>query len=61
MVQAPFYVLYGPSMPSILIEIGFITNKKEVKILARRDDRTKIAQSISWAILEYKRDIDSTS
>lgn len=58
--QAPFYVLYGPSMPSILIEIGFITNKREVKILARRNDRTKIAQSISWAILEYKRDIDST-
>ncbi len=58
--QAPFYVLYGPSMPSILIEIGFISNKREVKILGGKTDRSKIAKSIAWAILDYKRDIDST-
>lgn len=57
--QAGFWVLFGPSMPSILLEIAFISNPHEVKILARKSDRTQIAKSVAWAILEYKKDIDS--
>ena len=31
--QAGFYVLYGANMPNVLVELGFITNKKDVKLL----------------------------
>lgn len=58
--QAPFNVLFKPSMPSVLIELAFISNKREVKVLASKTDRSKMAKSIASAIVEYKRDIDST-
>lgn len=58
--QAPFNVLFKPSMPSVLIELAFISNKREVKVLASKTDRSKMAKSIASAIIEYKRDIDST-
>jgi N-acetylmuramoyl-L-alanine amidase len=57
--QAPFYVLYGPSMPSVLVETAFISNKNEVKILASRNNQNKIAESISGSIVQYTKDIDA--
>lgn len=56
--QAGFYVLFGPSMPSILIELAFISNKREVKVLASKSERTKMAASISKGITQYKRDVE---
>ena len=57
--QAPFYVLYGPSMPSVLVETAFISNKNEVKILASRNNQNKIAESISGSVVQYTKDIDA--
>jgi N-acetylmuramoyl-L-alanine amidase len=51
--QGPFLVLYGASMPSILTEVGFITNPEEESHLADPRYRTDIAQAIFDGIKEY--------
>jgi N-acetylmuramoyl-L-alanine amidase len=51
--QGPFLVLYGASMPSILTEVGFITNPEEESHLADPHYRTEIAQAIFDGIKEY--------
>jgi len=51
--QAGFYVLKGAQMPSILIEVGFITNKKEEKLLSKRKYREKIAEAIAKGLMDY--------
>ncbi|MHB8174738.1 MAG: N-acetylmuramoyl-L-alanine amidase, partial [Nitrospirota bacterium] len=51
--QGPFLVLYGASMPSILTEIGFITNPGEEARLAEPRYRQKIAQAIFDGIKDY--------
>jgi N-acetylmuramoyl-L-alanine amidase len=52
--QAGFYVLVGASMPSILIETGFISNKEDVKFLKSNSGQQQIAQSILGAIKTYR-------
>ena len=51
--QAGFYVLKGVQMPAILVEVGFITNRKEEKLLAKRKYRNRIAQAIAKGIMDY--------
>lgn len=51
--QGPFLVLYGASMPSILTEVGFITNPEEEAHLADPQYREAIAQAIFDGIKEY--------
>jgi N-acetylmuramoyl-L-alanine amidase len=53
--QAGFYVLVGASMPSVLIESGFITNKKDVNYLKSSSGNTQLAQAIFEAIEEYRQ------
>ena len=52
--QAGFHVLVGASMPNVLIELGFITNRNDYKLLNKSKYRTKMAQSIFNAIITYK-------
>ncbi len=52
--QAKFYVLVGASMPNVLVEVGFLSNKKECKQLGSASYRQKIAESIYAAVVEYK-------
>ena len=51
--QGPFLVLYGASMPSILTEVGFITNPEEESHLADPQYREEVAQAIFDGIKEY--------
>ena len=51
--QGPFLVLYGASMPSILTEVGFITNPEEESHLADPQYREAVAQAIFDGIKEY--------
>ena len=53
--QAPFYVLVGAEMPSILIETGFITNPKEEKLLRDKEYRVILSKAIAKGILSYIR------
>ncbi|MFC4874337.1 N-acetylmuramoyl-L-alanine amidase family protein [Negadavirga shengliensis] len=57
--QAPFYVLWTTSMPSVLIETGFLSNVNEERYLNSKDGQTYIASGIYRAIKAYKEEIES--
>ncbi len=52
--QAGFHVLLGASMPNILIEIGFISNPEEEKLLKEKSYQQKIATGIFNCIKRFK-------
>jgi N-acetylmuramoyl-L-alanine amidase len=52
--QAPFLVLIGASMPSVLAEISFVTNTQEAKLLKTPAYRDRIAEALYNAILKYQ-------
>lgn len=52
--QAPFVVLYAASMPSILVETGFISNPSEARYLTSDYGQSIIASAIFRAIRNYK-------
>ncbi len=52
--QAGFLVLYKTTMPSVLIETGFLTNKDEEKFLMDTLNQTKMANSFYNAFKNYK-------
>lgn len=56
--QAPFYVISKTTMPAVLIEVGFLTNPKEVKKLAKQDYQERIAKKIYTAIISFKEKMD---
>jgi N-acetylmuramoyl-L-alanine amidase len=56
--QAGFYVLGGAPMPAILIEIGFLTNRKEERKLGTPEYREALARAIYTGLAEYKRRYD---
>lgn len=51
--QAPFYVLIGAEMPAILIEIAFISNPEDAKMLGDDEFIDKLAEQISDGISQY--------
>jgi N-acetylmuramoyl-L-alanine amidase len=51
--RAPFIVLIGAKMPSILAEIGFITNPNEEERMRRSEHRQKIAEALYAGVLKY--------
>lgn len=59
--QAPFYVISKTSMPSVLIEIGFLTNPREVKKLLNKDYQGDLAQKIYKALVSYKEKVDNSA
>jgi N-acetylmuramoyl-L-alanine amidase len=56
--QAGFLVLWETAMPSVLIEIGFLTNEKEEKYLKSADGQDDIAKSIFKAFNQFKNEIE---
>ena len=53
--QAPFVVLIGASMPSVLAEISFVTNKQEGTLLKTGAYRQQIAQALFDAVVSYQQ------
>lgn len=51
--QAPFYMVSKTSMPSVLIEVGFLTNKAEAKKLLTSDYQKDVAKKIFDSIKSY--------
>ena len=50
---APFYVLLGARIPSVLVEVAYLSNRKDEQLLEDAAYRTKIAQSIAQGIRSY--------
>ena len=50
---APFYVLVGASRPSILVEVGYLTNSKERARLHTADYQKRIAKGIANGVTRY--------
>ncbi|NNE32074.1 MAG: N-acetylmuramoyl-L-alanine amidase [Winogradskyella sp.] len=56
--QASLLVIRNTYMPSVLVEVGFLTNKQEGAFLNTNAGQTKMATAIKDAILSYKKEID---
>lgn len=52
--QAGFLVLYRTSMPSILVELGFITNPEEEAFMMSEEGKVYLASAIYRAFRDYK-------
>ncbi len=59
--QAGFIVLYKTTMPSILIEAGFLTNSEEEKFLKDPFNQLQMANGIFRAFQQYKIDLEGSS
>jgi N-acetylmuramoyl-L-alanine amidase len=55
--QAPFIVLIGANMPSILSEISFVSNPSDEKLLKSAGFRQKIAEALCHGIEDYSRNL----
>ncbi len=51
--KAPFVVLIGAQMPSILAEIGFVSNPREEALMNRPEHRQKIAEALYKGVAQY--------
>jgi N-acetylmuramoyl-L-alanine amidase len=52
--QAGFYVLWSASMPSVLVELGYVTNPQEARFLASDRGQTDLASALFRAVRKYK-------
>lgn len=53
--RAPFYVIENTTMPAVLIEVGFISNRREAKKLASPEYQSEIADLLTKSVLSYKQ------
>lgn len=56
--QAGFLVLRATTMPSILVELGFISNREEEKSLNETKNQIALATALYKAIIAYKHDLE---
>lgn len=55
--KAPFVVLIGANMPSVLAEISFLSNPLDERLMKRDDYRQKIAAALHQGILDYVQNL----
>ena len=59
--QAPFVVLIGAAMPSVLVEVSFLTHQREGQLLRTESYRQRIAESLADAIARYRKGLKSAN
>lgn len=59
--QAPFVVLIGAAMPSVLTEISFVTNGDEAKLLRTEAYRDRIAEALVNGVRKYQMSLKSST
>ncbi len=57
--KAPFVVLIGADMPSILTEISFLSNPADEQLLKKPDHRQRVAEGIYQGVAEYLQSLNS--
>jgi N-acetylmuramoyl-L-alanine amidase len=58
--KAPFVVLIGANMPSILAEISFVTNPKDAEQLQQPEYRERVAESLYRGVARYEGGLSGT-
>ena len=56
--QAGFLVLRKTSMPSVLVELGYISNREEERFMKSSDGQNKLADALCDAFTKYKKEYD---
>lgn len=56
--QAGFLVLRKTGMPSVLVELGYISNRDEERFMKSSDGQNKLASALSDAFTRYKKEYD---
>ena len=59
--QDPFWVLWRTTMPSVLVEVGFITNANDLKTMRTPEGRDQIAANLLKAIKTFKKRYDGST
>ena len=59
--KAPFIVLIGANMPSVLSEISFISNPSDERLLKKTDQRQRVADGLYKGIANYLDSLNSLS
>ncbi len=59
--RAPFVVLIGANMPSVLSEISFLSNPADEKMLKKPDQRQRIAEGLYHGMSDYLESLNSLS
>lgn len=59
--QAGFLVLYKTAMPSVLVEVGFLSNSHDEKYINKPEGRESIVNSLYMSFVNYKNTIEGTS
>lgn len=56
--QAPFHVISSVSMPSALVEIGYLSNKKDLERLGNETHLKKVAEGLFSGLKQFKEFVD---
>jgi N-acetylmuramoyl-L-alanine amidase len=59
--KAPFVVLIGAEMPSVLAEVSFLTNRQESQLLKTAAYKQRIAEALHAAVMRYRRSLKGAS
>ena len=59
--QAGFLVLYKTTMPSVLIETGFLTNINEERFLNNKENQLKMSQAMFTAFEAYRNELEGVN
>lgn len=59
--KAPFVVLIGADMPSILTEISFLSNPADERLLKRPEQRQRVAEGLYQGVVSYLQNLNSVT
>ncbi len=59
--KAPFVVLIGADMPSILTEISFLSNPSDEKLLKQPEYRQRVAEGLYQGVADYLQSMNSVT
>jgi N-acetylmuramoyl-L-alanine amidase len=59
--KAPFVVLIGAEMPSVLAEVSFMSNRQELSLLKTAAYKNRIAEALHAAVMRYRRSLKGSA
>jgi N-acetylmuramoyl-L-alanine amidase len=59
--KAPFVVLIGAEMPSVLAEVSFMSNRQELQLLKTAAYKNRIADALHAAVMRYRRSLKGSA